>query len=315
MASKSDLRELGDKYSVKAAMVILSKSKEKLLKKTELEECLKISTVAKHLQNISVDDSIVNKEACFKTIFNLCQKFKLKLDTLNEYLDFIFAKVNGKYPHLDVVNSLSNSEEDFDENIQLFAELIAMDESVFTSSQSSSQEKSSKLSSSLESAAEKTSTATATSTSTSTSTSTLKAPTKAEKETSSTRTSTSTVSAPVKRITLTSSILKVNLQEGENVYLKGGEINYAKYKESDLAKIYNINAKLFIVDIDTCKDTIYPVAIDLSPNSTIKEVLAYIGKVLKDAASKSLKCHTDLHVYKISNLMENDRVTYLSLKQ
>lgn len=286
-----ELKTLGETFSTAKAMMILSKIKGFKLNKTELQECLKNKNVVKKLQLIGEDAGILNKESAVKTVFNLCSSLDDDVDNLNLYLNFIFLKVDDEYVNIPFVESLSNID-DFEESLSLLAEAVASDEDAleYQSEDDESEGKTATLKPTPEAKMED-----------------VKKPAAAAKE--------DVKKIILKKITLTSALENFALAENKAVYLKGGEVNFLKYDQKDLEKVYNKNAKLLIIDIETCKDTIYPVNVDLNPNSSLRDILTYIGKVLKEAVSKSLKCHADLHVYKIADLIDTDRIIYLNIKK
>lgn len=90
-------------------------------------------------------------------------------------------------------------------------------------------------------------------------------------------------------------------------------MNKDKHKESMLNNINNTHAKLLVIDIESCTDVIYPVAIDLAPESTNQDILDYIVKVLTEATQKNLKCHTNFHVFTVRTWTDSSRVIYISV--
>jgi hypothetical protein len=102
---------------------------------------------------------------------------------------------------------------------------------------------------------------------------------------------------------------------GYKIHIKDGGLNKEKHTESMLKEQYNASAKLLVVDIDSCTEVIYPIAIDLAPESTNQDVLDYIVKVLTEATQKNLKCHhgSSLHVYTIRAWTDSARVLYVNI--
>jgi hypothetical protein len=127
---------------------------------------------------------------------------------------------------------------------------------------------------------------------------------------------TSSSSTPALTASLTPSLTletAKSISNGFRVNLATGELNFTKYTDTFLDAEFNRSAKLLVIDIDSCKDTMYPAAVDLAPGSTNRHVLGYVVKVLAQALSKGLRCHTSLHVYTVSGFTNTERVTYLSL--
>ena len=121
--------------------------------------------------------------------------------------------------------------------------------------------------------------------------------------TSSTLTSaapSSLTSAASSLTSVASSLTEIEIGKGFKIHVKDDMLNTSKYEAG-------------ILDIDSCKDIIYPVAIDLSPGATYRDILTYVAKVLTEASAKNLKCHTALHVYTIKSWNSTDRVTYLKI--
>ncbi len=105
----------------------------------------------------------------------------------------------------------------------------------------------------------------------------------------------------------------VKFKTGFKIHVKNESLNFDKYDTKMLDKRHNERAKLLVVDIDSCTDIIYPVAVDLPPGSLNKDVLVNIVKVLTEASSKNLKCHTTYHVYAVKSWNNTDRVTYVNI--
>jgi hypothetical protein len=101
---------------------------------------------------------------------------------------------------------------------------------------------------------------------------------------------------------------------GFKIHLKDDKLNTDKYDVLMLNVEHSSSAKLLVVDIDSCSSVIYPVAIDLAPNSSNRDVLNYIVKVLAEASSKSLKCHTAYHVYTVKSFTNTDRLLYINIQ-
>ena len=104
-----------------------------------------------------------------------------------------------------------------------------------------------------------------------------------------------------------------SLNVGYKIHIKDGALN--KEKHNELKEQYNASAKLLVVDIESCTEVIYPIAIDLAPESTNQDVLDYIVKVLTEATQKNLKCHTgsSLHVFTIRTWTDTPRVLYVNI--
>ena len=113
--------------------------------------------------------------------------------------------------------------------------------------------------------------------------------------------------------TSAATLLKGGLTVGYKIHIKDDSLNNDKHKESMLNDINNTHAKLLVIDIESCTDVIYPVAIDLAPESTNKDILDYIVKVLTEATQKNLKCHASFHVFTVRALTDSSRVIYISV--
>jgi hypothetical protein len=111
---------------------------------------------------------------------------------------------------------------------------------------------------------------------------------------------------------LTSDLTALSI--GFKIHLKDDKLNTDKYDVLMLNVEHSSSAKLLVVDIDSCSSVIYPVAIDLAPNSTNRDVLNYVVKVLAEASSKNLKCHTAYHVYTVKTFTSTDRLLYISIQ-
>jgi hypothetical protein len=105
----------------------------------------------------------------------------------------------------------------------------------------------------------------------------------------------------------------VKFKVGFKIHVKSEGLNFDKYDTTMLDKRHNEHAKLLVVDIDSCTDIIYPVAVDLPPGSLNKDVLVNIVKVLTEASSKNLRCHTTYHVYAVKAWNSTERVTYVNV--
>ncbi len=108
---------------------------------------------------------------------------------------------------------------------------------------------------------------------------------------------------------------KGGLSAGYKIHIKDDSLNKEKHKDSALKDVHNTRAKLLVIDIESCTDVIYPVAIDLAPESTNQDILDYIVKVLTEASQKNLKCHTSTsyHVFTIRAMTDSSRVLYISV--
>jgi hypothetical protein len=116
-----------------------------------------------------------------------------------------------------------------------------------------------------------------------------------------------------KESALSSASTDTEISKGFKIHVKKDKLNKDKYDSSMLERVYNTEAKLLVVDIESCKHLIYPVAVDLPPSSTNQDLLTSVVNVLTQASEKNLKCHTTLHVYAVKAWSNTDRVTYINI--
>jgi len=116
-----------------------------------------------------------------------------------------------------------------------------------------------------------------------------------------------------KESALSSASTGTEISKGFKIHVKNDKLNKDKYDSSMLERVYNTEAKLLVVDIESCKHLIYPVAVDLPPSSTNQDLLTSVVNVLTQASEKNLKCHTTLHVYAVKAWNNTDRVTYINI--
>lgn len=295
-ASAGVLRSLGQEYGLVKVMSILYKEKT-TLSADKIKGYLSNSAVLTALKKITDRPELTYNY--IKAIFRLAEA-----NTDTPYYDFIFElEPSAK---TEIVNELATGS-DVKEMLEMLNTLMSHQKDVpqdvrplipASSASISATDSDSVL------------TAPASVETTSTVKKISRKPRPASTASSASTVSSASASTSTSTVTAASSALGV----GFKIHLKDDKLNTDKYDVLMLNVEHSSSAKLLVVDIDSCSSVIYPVAIDLAPNSSNRDVLNYIVKVLAEASSKSLKCHTAYHVYTVKSFTNTDRLLYINIQ-
>ena len=104
-----------------------------------------------------------------------------------------------------------------------------------------------------------------------------------------------------------------SLEVGSVLNITNEKLDYTLYKDSYLDAICNEHAAILIIDIESCKEIIYPITIDLYPGSTNRDVIGYITKAINEASLKLPSCHTTLASYTVKEWVKEARYIYIKV--
>lgn len=309
----AEYRSVGMTYGISKVLALLYQAKFPM---TEIKSYLEDETVLNTLKKINSDTSI----SVVKAIFTLYRrKSTLTAGSLQTYYDFILTEgktIDRLYEDIHDADK-ANQWTEFIKTLNMLmlmhrsqlAPAPALEPSLEPSLEpGAAPSESSSLPTPSETSMASTTVTNAPSTSTLTLTSVTKPKLSLKAKTPSVASTVSAASG-----TSTTDILKGGLTVGYKIHIKDDSLNKDKHKESMLNDINNTHAKLLVIDIVSCTDVIYPVAIDLAPESTNQDILDYIVKVLTEATQKNLKCHTNFHVFTVRTLTDSSRVIYISV--
>ena len=306
MASLAAYRSIGMTYGIKKVLAVLFQDKFPL---TEIESYLKDETVLNTLKKLteeSINISVV------KAIFTLYRRQSTLISgSLQTYYDFILTE--GK-----TIDRLYEDINDADKAGQWTEFIKTLNMLMLMNSSKAFEPASSSASSSafvpvLEPASSSASSMASTTGSNVTNITNVTNVTKPKLSLKAKTPSVATTVSGASGTSTSTDILKGGLTAGYKIHIKDDSLNKDKHKESMLNDINNTNAKLLVIDIESCTDVIYPIAIDLAPESTNKDILDYIVKVLTEATQKNLKCHTSFHVFTVRTWTDSSRVIYISV--
>jgi hypothetical protein len=317
-ASMAEYRSVGMTYGIKNVLASLFNDKFPL---TEIKSYLKDETVMNTLKKINSDTSL--NISVIKAIFILYRrKSTLTAGNLQTYYDFILTDgktmVDSLYDDIIDADKANQWTEFIDAiNVLMYRSKSAASASELSPASEPASASASELSSASEPAPASATAATPSEPSmASTTGSNVTLISASTKPKYSFKAKTPSVASTVSGASGTSTstdILKGGLTVGYKIHIKDDSLNTDKHKESMLNDINNTHAKLLVIDIESCTDVIYPVAIDLAPESTNKDILDYIVKVLTEATQKNLKCHTNYHVFTVRTWTDSSRVIYISV--